>query len=709
MNRFKNSTVLCLLVLASLPLQTRAQTPPPVPAEYQDLYNEMYSDLTKFQSAMRASSQGQAQSATATIFSASLPTANSNLGPALIQPGHLTATLKNVDGLKALGVKAIMMDVNFPILYRGYYSTDAEYQQYLDYYVRVVQEIRARGMKVLVNSQAMFSWGGGSYVNVGPFYASLSLDQYKQGRMEVCRAIAQNLKPDYLAVIQEPDTEGSQTGFTELGTASGSTALLNVILGGLQGGIPGVKVGAGVGSWTNNYMGFIQGYLGTSVDFINIHIYPVNKDYLNRALLIADAAKSAGKEVGISETWLQKVRDSELGVLNYDALAARDVFSFWAPLDALHLQVIAEMASQKGVAFVSAFWSDYFRSYLDYSSSIANLQMGGMRALLQAPQAAASAAGTYTSTGIAYLKTIAPPDTTAPAAPTGLSGQATSSSGTRITWSPASDNIGAAGYRVYRDGTELTRTSDTVFSDSGLSDGRTYTYSVMTFDASGNVSLAASTAVTTGDRTAPSVPADVVPVAVLSGLQININLMWTPSTDNVGVSKYKVYRGNSPGTLSMIGTTSSPSFTVNNVSAQTTYFFAVAAQDAAYNTSGMSPAVSVTTPVVPDQTPPNVSIGNPKPNSTVTRSTYLYATAYDVRTNINETLSGLAGVQFRIDGINVGPEQTVPFSTTANYSTYRLQFDTQTLSNGTHVITAAARDQVGNNSTAAGVTFIVIN
>ena len=178
-----------------------------------------------------------------------------------------------------------------------------------------------------------------------------------------------------------------------------------------------MKVGAGVGSWTKNYMDFIQGYLGTSIDFIDIHIYPVNRDYLNRVLLMADAAKNAGKEVGISEIWLQKVRDSELGVLNYNVVFARDAFSFWAPLDALHLQVVTEMASQKGMAFISAFWSDYFRSYLDYSSSIANLGMGEMRALLQAPQAAATAAGAYTSTGIAYLKMIAPPDTTAPAAP----------------------------------------------------------------------------------------------------------------------------------------------------------------------------------------------------------------------------------------------------------------------------------------------------
>src|SRR4029450_2879200 len=53
MSHLKHSTAFCLLVFAWLPPQIRAQTPPPAPAEYQDLYNEMYSDLTQFQSAMR--------------------------------------------------------------------------------------------------------------------------------------------------------------------------------------------------------------------------------------------------------------------------------------------------------------------------------------------------------------------------------------------------------------------------------------------------------------------------------------------------------------------------------------------------------------------------------------------------------------------------------------------------------------------------------
>jgi len=51
----------------------------------------------------------------------------------------------------------------------------------------------------------------------------------------------------------------------------------------------------------------------------------------------------------------------------------------------------------------------------------------------------------------------------------------------------------------------------------------------------------------------------------------------------------------------------------------------------------------------------------------------------------------------------------VPFITAANAATYRLQFDTRTISNGTHVVTAVARDKADNGSTSAGVTFIVSN
>src|SRR5207302_867202 len=103
------------------------------------------------------------------------------------------------------------------------------------------------------------------------------------------------------------------------------------------------------------------------------------------------------------------------------------------------------------------------------------------------------------------------------------------------------------------------------------------------------------------DTTPPSVPTGLTANAVSSS---QINLSWTASTDNVGVSGYRVYRG---GT--QIATTSTTSFTDTGVLPSTTYSYTVAAYDAAGNVSAQSSPASATTPAPPDTTPPTVPTG----------------------------------------------------------------------------------------------------
>jgi len=67
------------------------------------------------------------------------------------------------------------------------------------------------------------------------------------------------------------------------------------------------------------------------------------------------------------------------------------------------------------------------------------------------------------------------------------------------------------------------------------------------------------------------------------------SLSWTRSTDNVGVVEYDVSRD---GTI--IGSTTSPSFSDENVSKNVTYTYAVCARDAAGNVSGWSAGSTVT-------------------------------------------------------------------------------------------------------------------
>jgi uncharacterized delta-60 repeat protein len=79
-------------------------------------------------------------------------------------------------------------------------------------------------------------------------------------------------------------------------------------------------------------------------------------------------------------------------------------------------------------------------------------------------------------------------DKSAPTAPTNVSAVPVSSSEIDLAWSPATDNVGVAGYRVTRDGAAIATTSATSFKNTGLASRTTYTYSVAAFDAAGNVS-----------------------------------------------------------------------------------------------------------------------------------------------------------------------------------------------------------------------------
>ncbi len=301
----------------------------------------------------------------------------------------------------------------------------------------------------------------------------------------------------------------------------------------------------------------------------------------------------------------------------------------------------------------------------------------------------------YTSNAVTVTVANAPPppppDTTPPSVPTGLTASAVSSSQINLSWAASSDNVGVSGYRVYRGGIQIATTSATSFPNTGLSPSTTYTYTVAAFDAAGNLSAQSSPANTTTpaapDTTPPSVPTGLTASAVSSS---QINLSWAASSDNVGVSGYRVYRGGV-----QIATTSATSFPNTGLSPSTTYTYAVAAFDAAGNLSAQSSPASATTPAAPDTTPPSVSITSPGNGQTVKGTVSVSANASD---NV-----GVVGVQFLLDnGVNGSAE-----STTAPYS---VSWNTATVSDGSHTITAVARDAAGNVSPpSAPVTVTVAN
>jgi chitodextrinase len=188
----------------------------------------------------------------------------------------------------------------------------------------------------------------------------------------------------------------------------------------------------------------------------------------------------------------------------------------------------------------------------------------------------------------------------------------------------------------------------------------------------------------TPDTTPPTVPSNVSAAAVSSS---QINVSWTASTDNVGVVGYRVYRNGN-----LAGATSSLSYLDTGLTASTLYSYTVAAYDGAGNVSGQSAAATATT-LIPDTTPPTVSITAPVANATVSTTVTVTATASD---NV-----AVGDVQFQLDGVNLGADLTAP--------PYSISWDTTTASNGSHNLTAIAHDTSHNAATSAIVPVTVSN
>jgi len=90
-----------------------------------------------------------------------------------------------------------------------------------------------------------------------------------------------------------------------------------------------------------------------------------------------------------------------------------------------------------------------------------------------------------------------------------------------------------------------------------------------------------------GDFTAPSVPAGLTVTGVTSS---SVSLSWAPSTDNVAVTGYNVYRGST-----LVGSPTGTTFMDAGLTPGTAYSYTVVAFDAAANFSAHSAAVSATT------------------------------------------------------------------------------------------------------------------
>jgi len=282
------------------------------------------------------------------------------------------------------------------------------------------------------------------------------------------------------------------------------------------------------------------------------------------------------------------------------------------------------------------------------------------------------------------------PDTTAPTVSI-FSPVAGTVSGTITVSANAADNVGVVGVQFQLDGANMgneVRSSPYSLSwNTTTATNGAHSLTAVARDAAGNATTSAAVAVTVSnaDSTAPTVSLTSPVAGVVSGtITVSAN-----AADNVGVVgvQFKL-----DGTNLGSEDTSLPySLSWNTTtSANGNHTLTAVARDAAGNTT-TSAAVVVTVNNA-DTTAPTVSLIAP-PAGTVSGTVTVSANATD---NV-----GVVGVQFKLDGANLGSEVTS--------APYSLSWNTTTATNGTHTLTAVARDAAGNATTSGPITVSVNN
>jgi len=306
---------------------------------------------------------------------------------------------------------------------------------------------------------------------------------------------------------------------------------------------------------------------------------------------------------------------------------------------------------------------------------------------VQALDAAGNASAPSTP---ASATTVAALDTIPPTTPTNLVGNAVSATQINLSWSPSTDNVAVANYRLYRNSVQVATLTSTTWQDTGRSPATTYTYRADAVDSSGNASgLSAAVTVSTPsapDTTPPTTPSGLVATAVSD---TKINLSWGPSTDNVGVTGYRVIRNGSLLTTLASVTT----FQDSGLNAATTYTYGVQALDAAGNVSPQSNAASATTQPTPDTTPPTTPSG--------VSATAVSATKINVSWSASTDNVAVAGYRLYRDGVLLAAVGNV---TTAQ--------DTGLAPGTTHTYNVDAVDAAGNasgKSNSAAATTLSTN
>ncbi|HJU41525.1 MAG TPA: Ig-like domain-containing protein, partial [Vicinamibacterales bacterium] len=261
-------------------------------------------------------------------------------------------------------------------------------------------------------------------------------------------------------------------------------------------------------------------------------------------------------------------------------------------------------------------------------------------------------------------------------------------SGTITVSANANDNVGVVGVQFKLDGAKLGAEStaspySVPWDTTTVADG-SHTLTAVARDAAGNVKTSTAVVVTVKNDSTP--PA----IAAVSAADITANgatISWTTSEPADSRVEYGITTAYGNATALSAALVTAHSASLAGLSGGTLYHYRVVSRDAAGNLA-TSPDFTL---ITIDGTAPAVSVTAPAAGATVSGSISVAANASD---NL-----GVAGVQFKLDGANLGAEDIV--------APYAVTWDTTSVASGAHTLTAVARDLIGNTAVSAPVTVTV--
>jgi len=384
-----------IAVALSLAIRHRAVAPVDVPAAYRDLYSVLALQIASAESQLAPLNP---QRSPQPLYAAELLPANCNRGEALLQPGAIMGVQLYLDRLQQLGIRGVTLPIGYPILIDRFPRSS----EYLQFYRQVVAEIRNRRMTLDIESAVMFT--NSPFSPVQWDYSKMTLSDLTRERHDMIARIVSQLAPDYLNLGSEPDTDAKLTTYAQLATPSVYAQYIGAVMQGIDRGQ--TKIGTGIGTWDS--LAFLDVELLLPIDFIALHIYPLDGASASTAIEACNRTRARGKRLIIDEAWLFKMRPGETaGIAADTAVFGRDVFSFFAPLDQQFLHYLDDLARAEGIEYVSPFWSTYFFAYLPYNASTATASYSDLVGQVNAAAVQNLIAGSISGTGRYYAAVVA--------------------------------------------------------------------------------------------------------------------------------------------------------------------------------------------------------------------------------------------------------------------------------------------------------------